>query len=825
MKTRPFPPNHAPFRQTAPFSVKTRPSTSSASRLRPAPEFGAAAPLNFRCGRDLNHPRVTPLFALIGYTDPEVARRRGYTQKSRVDWSIRGGAGLRMGEKAPIGRLRWAWPEYARGTAGKVRGGPGRAKPTEGPAMPPPRCSRCPNPSSLLRSRSLLPFCRHCFVAAFEAETLRALLGDPSGTPKPGQGVAVAASGGKDSTVLAHVLSQLDRCHNLGLKLALLAVDEGISGYREPSLVALREVALALPLPLLVVEHRELFGLTVDQAGPALGGRSRCTLCGVLRRRAMERGAREMGADWIVTGHNADDVAETVLMNFLRGDVARLRRAANEATGATNEATAATSEFSRATNEAIGANEATGATNEATGATNKANEADEATGTTKKEPNRNPTEPNDNSSESNGNSTEPNDNLSEPNRNPTKLNRNPVEPNRNPVEPNDNPMEPNHDSLEPKRNPTKFDRNSMQPNDNSSELKGNLRNSNGNPTKFNRNPRKPTQTPPQPNATRPAVPRLKPLRHAAQREIVLYAHFLGLSYASSECHHAPLAFRGHPRALLKDLEAARPAAVAALAHSGHRLALGAAPGAGEPPGACGRCGSVASGDLCMACALLAALDKGRPRLALGKRGVRVATGADRQWEGEGGEQGGHWDGPCGGHGVGGPGDGSGGHQEGGDGHWDGSGGHGVEGPGNGGGGRQEGGGGQGATGCEGGGRGGSSGGHGGCGCRAGGPGAGGQAGGHGGCSGGHGGGSGGHGGCGCRGGGPRADGQAGGHGGNSGCHGGSFGGHGVCGHRVAFGDPLGREVQVEVVSRGGRSERRCLRGFGHIRGGLDIWDF
>ncbi|XP_027487611.1 cytoplasmic tRNA 2-thiolation protein 1 [Corapipo altera] len=673
--------------------------------------------------------------------------------------------------------------------------------------MSPPRCSRCPSPSSLLRSRSLLPFCRHCFVAAFEAETLRALLGDPSGTPKPGQGVAVAASGGKDSTVLAHVLSRLDRCHNLGLRLALLAVDEGISGYREPSLVALREVALALPLPLLVVEHRELFGLTVDQAGPALGGRSRCTLCGVLRRRAMERGAGEMGADWIVTGHNADDVAETVLMNFLRGDVARLRRAANEATGATNE-------FSRATNEAIGANEATGATNEATGAneattatseatgaTNKATEADEASGTTKKEPNRNPTEPNDNSSEPNGNSMEPNDNSSELNGNPTEPNdnssepngnslepndnsmepndnsselndnssepnRNPTKLNRNPVGPNDNPTEPNHDSSEPNRNPTKFDRNSMQPNDNSSELKGNLRNSNGNPTKFNRNPRKPTQTPSRPNATPPVVPRLKPLRHAAQREIVLYAHFLGLSYASSECHHAPLAFRGHPRALLKDLEAARPAAVAALAHSGRRLALGAAPGTGEPPGACGRCGSVASGDLCMACALLAALDKGRPRLALGKRGVRVATGADGRWEGEGGERGGHWDG---------------------------SGGHGVEGTGNGGGGRQEGGGGQGATSCEGGGCGGSSGGHGGCGCRAGGPGAGGQ---------------------------------AGGHRGNSGGHGGSFGGHGACGHGAAFGGhgagsggPLGREVQVEVVSRGGHSERRCLRGFGHVRGG------
>ena len=39
-----------------------------------------------------------------------------------------------------------------------------------------------------------------------------------------------------DSTVLAYVLSELNRRHSYGLDLFLLSVDEGITGYRDDSL-------------------------------------------------------------------------------------------------------------------------------------------------------------------------------------------------------------------------------------------------------------------------------------------------------------------------------------------------------------------------------------------------------------------------------------------------------------------------------------------------------------------------------------------------------------------------------------------------------------
>lgn len=47
---------------------------------------------------------------------------------------------------------------------------------------------------------------------------------------RPGTKVAIGASGGKDSTVLAHVLKLLNARHGYGLDLNLLSIDEGITG-------------------------------------------------------------------------------------------------------------------------------------------------------------------------------------------------------------------------------------------------------------------------------------------------------------------------------------------------------------------------------------------------------------------------------------------------------------------------------------------------------------------------------------------------------------------------------------------------------------------
>ena len=71
----------------------------------------------------------------------------------------------------------------------------------------------------------------------------------------------------------------------------------------------------------------------MDEIVKVIGLTNNCTFCGVFRRQALDRGAIKIGAKKILTGHNADDIAETVYMNILKRDSFRLRKCVDIVTG------------------------------------------------------------------------------------------------------------------------------------------------------------------------------------------------------------------------------------------------------------------------------------------------------------------------------------------------------------------------------------------------------------------------------------------------------------------------------------------------------------
>ena len=192
--------------------------------------------------------------------------------------------------------------------------------------MPPTPCALCEaNRALIIRPKNHQKLCKGCFLTLFETEIHNTIIANSLFSP--GERIAIGASGGKDSTVLASVLKTLNERFNYGLNLLLLSIDEGIKGYRDDSLETVKRNAVQYGMPLEIVGYDELYGWTMDQVVSQIGKKGNCTYCGVFRRQALDRGAARLGIKHVVTGHNADDIAETVMMNLLRGDLPRLARA------------------------------------------------------------------------------------------------------------------------------------------------------------------------------------------------------------------------------------------------------------------------------------------------------------------------------------------------------------------------------------------------------------------------------------------------------------------------------------------------------------------
>jgi uncharacterized protein (TIGR00269 family) len=182
-------------------------------------------------------------------------------------------------------------------------------------------CSLCGERAILSQRHSGRHLCRDHFIQDFEkrvAETLQ-----KNRMVRDGERIAVAVSGGKDSTALLLSLSRV--LAGKEIELVAVTIDEGIAGYRDDTIVAAKAIAKRLSIDHLIVSFQEECGLDLDEM--VLGKRvAPCTYCGVFRKSALNRAAKRLGTDKVATGHNLDDEAQTVMMNYLKGDIERLLR-------------------------------------------------------------------------------------------------------------------------------------------------------------------------------------------------------------------------------------------------------------------------------------------------------------------------------------------------------------------------------------------------------------------------------------------------------------------------------------------------------------------
>lgn len=124
---------------------------------------------------------------------------------------------------------------------------------------------------------------------------------------KPGDLVTVAYSGGLDSTVLLHAVKH--QADDLRLSVSALHVHHGLSVNADMWAQNCTGVCEHLGIPILVKRVR-----VPTRTGEGIEAAAR-----KLRHKAL----LEHSADWILYAHHADDQAETVLHNLLRGSGVR----------------------------------------------------------------------------------------------------------------------------------------------------------------------------------------------------------------------------------------------------------------------------------------------------------------------------------------------------------------------------------------------------------------------------------------------------------------------------------------------------------------------
>ncbi|MBT4060232.1 MAG: adenine nucleotide alpha hydrolase family protein [Euryarchaeota archaeon] len=204
-------------------------------------------------------------------------------------------------------------------------------------------CSRCQNAAVIFQRYSGIHLChRHLedSIRKRVSKAMRAQLKLPKnarredGSP---QVILVCISGGKDSAVLLDMMVKIIGPRR-DIELVAGSVDEGIDGYRAPSMEKAFELAESYGVRVETISYPELDFTTMDsivELMPSLAANSKdadgmkaCSYCGVFRRQGLNELAKRVGANWMALGHNLDDTAQTILMNLQKGEVDRTIRLA-----------------------------------------------------------------------------------------------------------------------------------------------------------------------------------------------------------------------------------------------------------------------------------------------------------------------------------------------------------------------------------------------------------------------------------------------------------------------------------------------------------------
>ena len=190
-------------------------------------------------------------------------------------------------------------------------------------------CTLCKKRDAIFgRNYSGENLCKRCFCKTIEDKVRRTI--SKYNMFGPRDQIMVGVSGGKDSVTLLHILTKIEKIFP-EVKIYAGTIDEGIKNYRDEALKIAERNCKKVGVDQVIISFKKMFGFELDEIVQLIRkkrtkGLTPCSYCGVLRRKALNNIAKEVGANKLAIGHSLDDETQTILLNIFHGDPMRIAR-------------------------------------------------------------------------------------------------------------------------------------------------------------------------------------------------------------------------------------------------------------------------------------------------------------------------------------------------------------------------------------------------------------------------------------------------------------------------------------------------------------------
>lgn len=180
------------------------------------------------------------------------------------------------------------------------------------------KCKRCRERASVEVPRANAAFCNDCFVRYVNGQVTRAI--DDFDMFQKTDRLLVCVSGGKDSLALWDILNQMGY-DTTGYYISLGTGRD----YTDESKRMCVQFAESRGLKLIVTDMAADLGFTIEEISRE-SRRTPCSACGLAKRYLTNATAHDLGYDVLVTGHNLDDEASTLMGNTLHWNTEYIAR-------------------------------------------------------------------------------------------------------------------------------------------------------------------------------------------------------------------------------------------------------------------------------------------------------------------------------------------------------------------------------------------------------------------------------------------------------------------------------------------------------------------